>query len=110
MMFLEGSAMLLAGMWLIRRINRAQPQPRRSGPDPDLEYSLKMAELEYQAATQKAEMDLLEIKEREAQSDEGRELDRWWQRMPSIARNGPKQRSSPYCELKAVMRTRLNRC
>jgi len=76
MMFLEGSAMLLAGMWLIRRINRAQPQPRRSGPDPDLEYSLKMAELEYQAATQKAEMALLEIKEREVQSAEGRELDR----------------------------------
>ena len=76
MMFLEGSAMLLMGMWLIRRINRAQPQPGRSGPRPELDYSLKMAQLEYQAATQKAELALLEIKERELQLAEGRELDR----------------------------------
>ena len=68
--------MLLMGMWLIRRINRAQPQPVRSGPRPELEYSLKMAQLEYQAATQKAELALLEIKEREVQLAEGRELDR----------------------------------
>jgi len=68
--------MLLMGMWLIRRINRAQPQLGRSGPRPELEYSLKMAQLEYQAATQKAELALLEIKERELQLAEGRELDR----------------------------------
>jgi len=68
--------MLLMGMWLIRRINRAQPQPVRSGPRPELEYSLRMAQLEYQAATQKAELALLEIKERELQLAEGRELDR----------------------------------
>ena len=76
-MFLESSAMIVAGLWLIRRANRGQAQPGRSGPHPDLEYDLKMAELEYQAATQKAEMALLEIKERELQSAEGRELDRF---------------------------------
>src|ERR1700751_3564282 len=76
MMFLESSVMTLAGLWLIRRSNRALPEPERSGPRPDLEYSLKMAELEYRAATNKTKLALLDIEERELHLAEGRELDR----------------------------------
>jgi hypothetical protein len=75
-MFLESSAMIVAGVWLIRRVNRGQGQPGRSSTHPDLEYSLKMAELEYRAATNKAKLALLDIKERELHLAEGRELDR----------------------------------
>src|SRR5689334_6149722 len=76
MMFLESSAMIVAGVWLIRRANRGQGQPGRPGTHPDLEYSLKMAELEYRAATNKTKLALLDIKERELHLAEGSELDR----------------------------------
>jgi hypothetical protein len=76
MMFLESSAMIVAGVWLMRQVNRGQAQPGRSGAQPDLEYSLKMAELEYQAATNKTKLALLDIQERELHLVEGRELDR----------------------------------
>jgi hypothetical protein len=76
MMFLESSAMIVAGLWLIRRANRGQGHPGASDTQPDLEYSLKMAELEYRAATNKTKLALLDIKERELHLAEGRELDR----------------------------------
>jgi hypothetical protein len=74
-MFLEGIAMIVAAVWLIRRLHRPQSNPAPVGPHPDLAYSLRMATLEYQAAANKAAMALLDIKERERQLVESRELD-----------------------------------
>ena len=56
--------MLAAGMWLLGRSNRVPTQPLRSVPDRDLEYKLKIAELEYQAALKKVETALLGIKDK----------------------------------------------
>jgi len=75
-MFLEGFLLLVVAMWLCRKTYHAQSRPQRLVPTSDLEYRLKRAELEYQLATNKLEMTLLDLKERELRSAERRELDR----------------------------------